>query len=140
MNKTKRKTQANFVPISINALIGIVLWLITAGIMSWLISSDRLKEPSAIIIAPLVQGVIAYVITTLTYFGVREGEVIVPLLTPCIYLVGQIIVALLFWRANLTGVIRGGVAIACGVILAFITYKLNGGRGRRKKAFIRRSR
>lgn len=140
MNNVKRKDRSNLVGVIINTLMGVILWLITAGVISWLISSNHLNESLAVAVAPVVQGVIVYTITMLTYFGMREGRSVALLLTPGIYLVLQIATALLFWDTNLTGVFRGGIAGMCGVVLAVITYKSTGNKSRRNKAIRNRSR
>ena len=130
--KKMKQNQSNLISLVINTAIGVVLWMLTAAVMSWLISADKLAESFAMIIAPVAQGVIAYLITMISFFAAREKNLLAAL-TPFVYFITQFIVTLLLWGLDLRGIFRGGMAVLCGAALALLTHKMKSGTKKSQK-------
>lgn len=139
MSKLKRNNRMNTVFVLINVLLGVVLWALIAAVISWLVLSDRLSESSSNIVAPLMQGLIVYIVAIISFLGWRGEKAITRLIAPITYLAVQIIVSLLFWETSFNEMIRGSITFSFGVALSFLTYKLKN-KYRKNKTYYKWSR
>lgn len=136
--KSMKQRDNGFIPVLINTSIGVILWLMTAAIISWFISTDKLNEPIALKIAPLVQGAIVYIIATISYSIGGVKKMSTPAITALAFLAAQLIITLLFWGINGYGLLRGGVVVVVGVVLSLLTNKVKP-RSKNIKSIVKRS-
>jgi len=139
MNKLQQRNNTNLISIIVITLMGIVLWIVAASLVSWLVLSDHLSEPTAAVAAVLVQGVIAYVIAIISYLTQSGKGFLKPMIAPLAYLIVQIIVTMLFWEATIYGMLKAAVSAICGAFLALLTYGF-GKNKKKNRSGLRRSR
>ena len=123
MKKTKTGQSANLVLMITCAISGIALWVLATAVLTWQVLSGRLNDGAAQIVAISTQGIIAYILATLSR-NISGKNHIAQAVSLLIYLFIQVILSLLFWGIDGIGLLRNCAMIAGGSLVSFAIYRL----------------